>query len=289
MKDFLCTVLKGLKSCPVIGDWLEKRPKVAVIRLSGVIGDAAMKRQGICYHRLARVIDKAFEKSGVRAVALVINSPGGAAAQSSLIAGHIRQLAGEKEIPVYAFIEDVAASGGYWLACAADGIYAQETSIVGSVGVVSASFGFEDFIARHGIHRRLHTSGAEKSFLDPFVPESKTDLERLSAIQKDIHGAFRDWVRERRGEKLSGTDRTLFEGQFWTAGPALDKGFIDGIGDLRSVLREKIGENVRFIDMNPDKGLPLPLSLFGKLETRGLSDEIIETLETRSLWSRFGL
>ncbi len=288
MKEQWDAFVKFVKDLPGIGELFDKRPKIPVIRFAGVIADTAFKKQGICHSRFAKVIEKAFGKSGAVAVALAINSPGGSAAQCSLIAGHIRQLAGEKNIPVYAFIEDVAASGGYWLACAADEIHAQEASIVGSVGVISASFGFEDFIEKHGIHRRLHTSGTEKSFLDPFVPERKEDLARLDTIQKDIHGSFRDWVRQRRGDKLKGTDKALFDGQFWTAGPALDKGLIDGVADMRSVMREKFGDEVRFVEMTPEKRFSLPFPFSG-LESAGLADEALDALESRALWSRYGL
>ncbi|MBI1257668.1 MAG: S49 family peptidase [Chloroflexi bacterium] len=275
---------------PVIGDFFEKKPKVAVLRLSGIIADSSCKKQGISHHRLAKAIDKAFERPGVGAVALVINSPGGSAVQSALIGNHIRQMADDKDRPVYAFVEDVAASGGYWLACAADEIYAQEASIVGSIGVISASFGFEDFIAKHGIHRRLHTAGKEKSFLDPFVAEKKEDVARLEELQRDIHGSFKDWVGLRRGDKLDGGDKDLFEGQFWTAGPAMEKGIIDGIGDVRSFMREKFGDKVKFLEMTPSKKMRFPFSLMGKLEMPGLSaDDVLDTLETRALWSRYGL
>lgn len=287
MKELLQSAVKWLRD--QLDDFTNKRPKVPVIRFSGIIADTAVKKHAISHGRFAKVIEKAFGKGGAVAVALVINSPGGAAAQCSLIAGHIRQLAEEKGLPVYAFIEDVAASGGYWLACAGDEIHAQDTSIVGSVGVISAGFGFEDFIEKHGIHRRLHTSGADKSFLDPFMPEKPGDLARLDAIQKDIHNSFRDWVRQRRGDKLKGTDKTLFEGQFWTAGPALEKGLIDGIADVRSLMREKFGDEVRFVDVTPERKFALPFPFAARLESAGIADDILDTLETRAFWSRYGL
>lgn len=287
MKELFQQTVKWLRD--QLDDFTNKHPKVPVIRFSGIIADTAYKKHGISHCRFAKIIEKAFGKGGAVAVALVINSPGGAPAQCSLLAGHIRQLAEEKGLPVYAFVEDVAASGGYWLACAGDEIYAQDASIVGSIGVISAGFGFEDFIEKHGIHRRLHTSGTEKSFLDPFVPERKEDLARLDTIQKDIHGSFRDWVRQRRGDKLKGTDKTLFEGQFWTAGPALEKGLIDGIADLRSLLREKFGDDVRFADMTPERRFALPFPLSGQLDRASLTDDFLDTLETRAFWSRYGL
>jgi len=278
-----------IRGLPVIGDFLENRPKVAVIRFSGVIADSGAKKQGISHACFGKIIDKAFDKVGTKAVALVINSPGGAAAQSSLIAGHIRQRAEEKEMPVYAFVEDVAASGGYWLACAADEIHAQECSIVGSIGVISASFGFEDFIEKHEIHRRLHTSGLGKSFLDPFLPEKKEDVARLETIQKEIHIAFKEWVQERRAEKLSSADEDLFDGSFWTGMSAMEKGIIDGIGDVRSVMRRHYGDDVKLVEINPEKKGLLSLPFLGRLSMQGFADEALEVLETRSLRARFGL
>ena len=282
-----------MRAAPVVGPMLEPRDKVAVIRFAGVIADASISRKGISYHRYAKAIDKAFDKGGVKAVALVINSPGGSAAQTSLIANHIRQRAEEKELPVFAFVEDVAASGGYWLACAADEIYAQESSIVGSIGVISASFGFEDFIEKHGIHRRLHTSGESKSFLDPFSPEKKEDVTRLKTIQEDIHEAFKSWVSERRGDVLNGSEKALFDGSFWTAGLAQERGLINGIGDLRSVMRTRFGDEVKFADIAPDKALSLPVPFLGKAQqtvmAHSLADDALDALETRAIWARYGL
>lgn len=291
MNEQIKPIVKFIKKLPVIGDWLEPCPKVSVVRFAGVIADSNSRRQGISHHRFSKIIEKAFDKTGIEAVVLLINSPGGSPAQTSLIASQIRQLAEEKELPVFAFVEDVAASGGYWLACAADEIYTQDTSIVGSIGVISASFGFEDFIEKHGINRRVHTSGKEKSFLDPFVAEKTGDITRLKSIQKEMHVSFIDWVKDRRGEKLKGTDKDMFEGQFWTASPALDKGIIDGVGDVRSVMREKYGDNVKLIDLTPDRKIPLLGALSAKLDIGGgsLADDVLDTIETRAVWSRYGL
>lgn len=268
---------------PIIGKFLAPKAKIAVLRLSGVIADDARRRSGISHAKYARLIERAFDKADT-AVALVINSPGGAPAQCELIGAHIRRLSAEKKIPVFAFIEDVAASGGYWLACAADSIYAQNTSIVGSIGVISASFGFEDFIERHGVHRRILTAGNNKSFLDPFSPLKEADVTRLSAIQKDIHGVFIDWVKERRGGRLRADHKTLFEGEFWTAGPAMDHGLIDGIADMRGYMREKYGKDVKFIELSPDK------KLLAMPQIPGLSaSAVIDAAETEASWNRFGL
>jgi serine protease SohB len=272
---------------PVIGKLLKRGPKIPVIRLSGVIADTVTKRGGLSYARTKRVIERAFAQNKAPAVALVINSPGGTPAQSQLIANLIRQLADEKEITVYAFVEDVAASGGYWLACAADHIYVQETSIVGSIGVISTSFGLEDFIDSHGIKRRLYTSGREKAMLDPFLPEKPADVARLKEIQMQIHAHFITWVKDRRGCKLEGMDEDLFEGRFWTGSAALDMGIADEIGDVRSVMHEKYGDDIRLIDFSPDKKFHFLPRLPGVSET--LVDDVINSVEDRALWGRFGL
>ena len=277
-----------MRAVPFVGKHFEDRPKVSVIRLSGVIMDSA-RRSSISFARVSKQIEKAFDKPGVVAVALAINSPGGSAGQSSLIANEIRHWAEEKNLPVYAFVEDVAASGGYWLACAADEIYAQAVSIVGSIGVISASFGFEDFIKKHDIHRRLHTSGHEKSMLDPFLPEKPEDLERLSSLQKDLHNCFIDWVRERRGHMLKAADRTLFEGRFWTAQTALELGLIDGMQVMRGFLTSKYGDRVKLIDVSAEKrlfALPSPLM---QADMSGMGDELLQSIESRSVWARYGL
>lgn len=277
-----------MQTVPFVGKHFEDRPKVAVIRLSGVIMDNG-RRNSISYARYSKIIEKAFEKPGIVAVALALNSPGGAAGQSSLIAAQIRQMSEDKNIPVYAFVEDVAASGGYWLACAADEIYAQNVSIIGSIGVIAAGFGFEDFIAKHDVKRRLHTSGHEKSMLDPFLPEKEEDVERLKILQKDIHNSFIDWVRERRGHMLKATDRTLFEGRVWTAQPALELGLIDGIRDMRGFMTSKYGDRVKFVDITGEKNflnLPFPLA---KTDISGIGDDLIDSIEARAQWSRYGL
>lgn len=277
-----------MQTLPVAGKHFEDRPKVAVIRLSGIIADSR-RRSTISYARYAKVIEKTFEKEDVVAVALAINSPGGSAGQSSLVAGLIRQMAEEKEIPVYSFIEDIAASGGYWLACAGDEIYAQAVSLVGSIGVISSGFGMDQFIERHGISRRLHTAGREKSLLDPFLPEKPEDVERLQTIQKDLHNIFIDWVRERRGHMLKAADRTIFEGRIWTAQSALELGLIDGIRDIRSLMQQKFGDRVKLVDISIDNRF-FPMSYpAAHVDFSGIGDEFLESLEARSLWSRYGL
>lgn len=189
-----------------------------------------------------------------KAVALVINSPGGSPVQSALIADCIRRLADEKKIPVYTFIEDIGASGGYWLACAGDSIYAHENSIVGSIGVIAASFGFEDLIARYGVERRVHSAGKNKSFWDPFLPEDPQDVEKLKKLQAEIHESFKNWVRLRRSGKLPADESHLFEGDFWTGKHALELGLIDALGDYHGVLREKHGTEAKFILIEEPEG-----------------------------------
>lgn len=288
-KALCCRTWGGFKKLPVIRKVFDKRPEVVTLRLSGVIADQGKRGGGktISHHAYAEAIDKAFERKDAKAVALIINSPGGSPAQSSLIASHIRRLAEKEEKKVYAFVEDVAASGGYWLACAADEIYAQPASITGSIGVISAGFGFQDFIAKHGVERRVYTSGKDKSFMDPFSEEKPEDLKRIQAVQKEIHKLFIDWVKERRGAKLNGTDKTLFEGQFWTAVPAMEKGLIDGIGDVMSVLQEVYGEKLRLKDVSPGKGfLPLPF-LSGRIDHS--ADDMIYAYTQKQARARFGI
>jgi serine protease SohB len=269
-------------------------PVVPVVRLSGVIGVVTPLRPGLLLSTIARSLERAFAMRHARAVALIINSPGGSPSQSHLIFGRIRQLADEKKIPVFAFVEDVGASGGYMLACAADEIICNEFSIVGSIGVVGASFGFNELMEKVGIERRIYTSGDRKAMLDPFLPEKSEDVKRIKAIQNDIHDHFIALVKKRRGSKLNGSDKTLFSGEFWTAQKAIELGLADRIGDLRSTLRERFGEKVHTPLISGERSLfGRRLAGVGLLDavTRqpGLADDFISALETRALWSRYGL
>ena len=276
-----------------------RRPVVAVIRLSGVIGRAGRFREGLDLASLARPLEAAIGLRRLAAVALAINSPGGAATQSNLIYKHSRALAEENEVPVFAFAEDLAASGGYWLACAGDEIFADENSILGSVGVVFSGFGFTGLMEKLGVERRLHTAGEKKTLLDPFSDEKAADVKRLAALQKDIHDSFKALVRERRGERLKGGARKIFSGDIWSGRQALELGLIDGIGDLRSVMRERFGENVKFRLVGGERRFlrrllgrssaltaARPLALTAPA---GWADELIAAVEERALWSRFGL
>ena len=272
-------------------------PIVPVVRLSGVIGAAVPLRPGLMLSSLTRTLERAFAVRNARAVALVLNSPGGSPTQSHLIFRRIRQLAEENEIPVLAFIEDVGASGGYMLACAGDEIIADIFSIVGSIGVVGGTFGFPKLMNKLGIERRVYTAGERKVKLDPFLPEKPDDVKRIKAIQKDIHEHFIALVKERRVGKLTGADKTLFSGEFWTAPAALELGLIDGIGDLRSYLRERFGEKVRMPVISTERrlfGFRLPgASALDRLDalTRdgGLPAAAISALEASALWGRYGL
>lgn len=259
--------------------FLNKAPTVAVIRLSGVI--AGGPRGTLNDQVLAPVIERAFRRGKPRAVALAINSPGGSPVQSSLIASRIRRLSREKEVPVYAFVEDVAASGGYWLACAADEIHADDSSILGSIGVISAGFGAHVFLARQGVERRVHTAGKSKSMMDPFRPEDPADVAKLEALLGDIHSAFIDHVKSRRGDKLK-PEEPLFEGDIWLARRAKELGLIDGIGHLVPFMKDRFGDKVRFRRYGPKR------SLFQRFGASVLGDAMAQ-IEERAEFARFGL
>jgi len=267
-------------------------PVVPVVRLSGPIGAVMPLRTGLAMSSVAPLLERAFSVPGARAVALVINSPGGSAAQSHLIFKRIRALAEEKKLPVIAFVEDAAASGGYMIACAADEIYADPASIVGSIGVVSASFGFHELIERIGIERRVHTAGKSKAMLDPFRPENPEDVVRLKGLQRQIHDVFAGLVRDRRGEKLNDSYDDLFSGAFWVGAEALELGLVDGLGDIRTILRQRFGDKVQFRMIEPARP-PLLGRLLGRrsLTSGSLIDpgEVVGALEERAAWARLGL
>lgn len=264
-------------------------PQIAVLRLSGIIGDGGVgRRNGLNLADLESTIEAAFEVPRLRAVALSINSPGGSPVQSALIAEFVQALAKQKKVKVYAFCDDVAASGGYWLACAADEIYANGASVVGSIGVITASFGFDKFIKRIGIERRVYTAGKNKRRLDPFLPENKNDVKYLRVLQKDLHEQFKDYVRQRRGKRLKGTSRVIFNGDFWSGLKAVELGLIDGVGEMRSILKKKYGEDVRFSLIEEKKSFLA--KRFGiRKNATGWADELLLALEERALWSKYGL
>ncbi len=267
-------------------------PVVGIVRLGGVIGGIGPLRRGLTLAGIARALERAFSLGGLEAVALAINSPGGSPVQAALIHRRIRALADEKGVKVFAFAEDVAASGGYWLALAADEIYADEASVVGSIGVISAGFGFARAAERLGIERRLHMAGDKKAMLDPFRPEDPDDVARLKELQGDIHESFKRLVRERRGAKLAEAEDELFSGAFWTGRRAQELGLIDGIGDLRAVMRARYGDRVK-LKLVGDERRWLWRRLGRSEEAPGAAGEwatgLLSAIEARSLWSRYGL
>ncbi len=268
----------------------QRRPVVSVLRFEGVIMPR-QRRGGVSLASHAAAIEKAFRVSGLVAVAIVVNSPGGSPVQSALLYRRIRQLAEEKRIPVIAFAEDVAASGGYWLALAGDEIFGQETSLLGSIGVISAGFGFYQLIGRLGIERRLHTVGEQKSLLDPFLPEEPSDIARLTALQQDIHQSFKEHVRRRRAGKIDEADETLFKGEIVTGRMAVKSGLIDGIGEVRAVMRARYGDKVKLRPVAAERRRwPLLSRLpFVGRDPVSLVEEFADWIEIRLLWARFGL
>ena len=272
---------------------------VPVLRFAGPIGMATPLRPGLVLAAVAGAIEKAFGLSKLPSVAVVVNSPGGSPVQSHLIFGRIRQLAAEKGKRVYVFCEDVAASGGYFLALAGDEIYADPSSIIGSIGVISSGFGLDKLIARFGVERRVHTSGQDKGALDPFQPERPEDIARLKQLQRTVHDAFIGVVRDRRAGRLKGEEQELFSGSFWSAAKALELGLIDGIADVRSKMQQLHGPKVRLraVSITPGGLLSRLRRLPGFefacgeafLRPASLADDLISALEVRALWSRFGL
>ena len=271
-------------------------PVVPVVRLTGVIGFSSPLRPGITLAGVARLLDRAFSMRRAKAVALLINSPGGSPVQSHLIYRRIRQLADEKKIPVIVFIEDAGASGGYMVACAGDEIYCDPFSIVGSIGVVGATFGLDKAIEKLGIERRVYTSGDRKMILDPFLPENPEDVAHIKAIQQDIHEGFIALVKERRGSKLSGPESALFSGEYWAGEQAHQFGLVDGFGEVRSFLRARFGENVYlpliaergwFGRRIPGVGSRIAAEFAGG--GKSLAEDFLSAVEQRAVWARYGL
>ena len=279
---------------PVLNERVDRRPVVAVVRLQGVISPnpSPVSRGTINLNVIESALKRAFEHERLLAVALVINSPGGAPTQSALVTERIRQLAADKKVPVLAFCEDVAASGGYWLACAADEIYAHATSMVGSIGVVSAGFGFTGLLERFGVQRRVHAAGEHKVRLDPFSPESEDDVAWLRGLHTELHEQFIELVKDRRKGKLTGADDELFTGEVWTGRRALELGLIDGLGTLRGVLAKRFGD-AHVVAVEPRRPLLARLGIGGAAARLGFGESAVDGLlngiETRAAWSRFGL
>jgi len=268
---------------------------VPVVRLSGVIGAVTPLRPGMALAGVSRILERAFSIKAAKAVALVINSPGGSPVQSRQIYQRIRQLAAEKNKRVLVFVEDVAASGGYMIACAGDEIFCDPSSIVGSIGVVGGTFGFVDLIKKAGIERRLYTSGENKSQLDPFLPENPDDVARLKAIQREIHDSFITLVKDSRCARLKSEGDYLFTGEYWAGERAVKLGLADAIGDLRTVLRSRYGDKVETPVIAPPTGLLSGLA--GRKSGAGaalpgfpgFSEDLISALEERAIWARYGL
>ena len=270
---------------------------VPVVRLSGLIGAVTPLRPGMSLAGVARTLERAFATRNAKAVALVINSPGGSPVQSRQIYLRIRQLAAEKKLPVLVFVEDVAASGGYMIACAGDEIFCDPSSILGSIGVVGGSFGFQELIKKIGVERRLYTAGEHKAMLDPFLPENPDDVARVKALQSEIHELFIALVKGSRGNRLKGADDVLFSGEYWAGKTSVSLGLADAIGDLRSTLRARYGDKVLTPVIAPSTGLLAGLlgrksagaGTLGQLEgIAGLPDELISALESRAIWAKFG-
>lgn len=267
--------------------FLDRAPRVTMVRLAGLIAARPDPLSGgLNAAGVQALLDRAFSLKRVAAVMLVINSPGGSPVQSSLIARQIRRLAEEKKVAAIAVVEDAAASGGYWIACAADEIVADPASILGSIGVISAGFGFGEAMARLGVERRLRTAGEEKSFLDPFRPERAEDVARLEDLLAKLHEEFKSWVRERRGAKLKAPDDTLFTGRFWTGRDAVGLGLADALGDAESEAKRRFGEKVKIIRLGQRKrGFPWRL-IPGAREG---AEAVAHAVEERAAWARLGL
>ena len=270
---------------------------VPVVRLSGVIGAVTPLRPGMSLAGVAKTLERAFATKNARAVALMINSPGGSPVQSRQIYVRIRQLAAEKKLPVLVFVEDVAASGCYMIACAGDEIFCDPSSILGSIGVVGGAFGFQDLIKKIGVERRLYTAGEHKAMLDPFLPENPEDVARVKALQREIHAIFIALVKQSRGGRLKGADQVLFTGEYWAGETSVSLGLADAIGDLRSTLRARYGDKVLTPVIAPATGMLS--NLLGRRSAgagtltsldgiAGLPDELISALETRAIWAKFG-
>jgi serine protease SohB len=264
-------------------------PTVTVVRLSGTIGIGTPLRPALTLQGVNDALERAFRRKGIAAVALVVNSPGGSAAQSSLIASRIRRLSEQHKVKTLAFVEDIAASGGYWLSLAADEIYADKNSIIGSIGVVAATFGFVEAMKKLGVERRVYTAGKNKVILDPFLPEKSEDVKRLQELQADVHESFKQAVRDRRGTRLKESD-DLFSGAFWSGGKALELGLIDGLGEMHAVLKQTFGDKTEIVEVHKPGGwLQRRLGGFSAEAGASMVQGVVDEMEVRALWARFGL
>lgn len=258
-------------------------PKVACFNLHGVIGKDGKINSGINIDNVAPLLKRAFETKKIKAVALNVNSPGGSPVQSELIYNYIRELSLGKKIPVYTFAQDVAASGGYWLLLSGDEIYAHNSSIIGSIGVIFSSFGFVDLIKKLGVERRIYTEGKNKAILDPFMPEENENIEILKDAQRDIFESFKELVKSRRSGKLKEDEDKLFTGAFWSGKRAADFGLVDGVCDMRSKMKEKFGDKVEFIEITAKK------SFIKSFFSEKVLDYFFNRIEEKAQFGRFGL
>ncbi|WP_183799958.1 S49 family peptidase [Mycoplana azooxidifex] len=270
---------------------------IPVVRLQGAImAGGSQFRPALNLAAVAPVLEKAFSDKAAPAVAISINSPGGSPVQSRLIFQRIRDLAAEKNKRVLVFVEDVAASGGYMIALAGDEIFADPTSIVGSIGVVSGGFGFPELLKKIGVERRVYSAGENKVILDPFKPERESDIDYLKSLQVEIHAVFIDMVKARRGSRLA-DDPDIFSGLFWTGQRGLALGLIDGLADMRGEIRRRYGANAGLRLVSPARGLfgrKVPgvgsglLALAGEGAGAASIGALSELAEEKALWARFG-
>ena len=274
-------------------NFLKKKKTIPVVYMSGIIGNIGGLRKGITLTSVEDLLEKAFNIKKSAAVAIIINSPGGSPVQSSLIYKRIKKLAKKNKTKVIFFVEDVAASGGYYIACAGDEIYVDENSIVGSIGVIYTSFGFDKLIKKYGIERRIFTTGKYKSILDSFQKQKLSDVKKLKSIQTEIFKNFKDIVLKSRIKKINKQNKNIFSGSFWTGKEAIKLGLVDGIGDLKTIMEKKFGEKLRYVPIKPKKSILkgiLSKSFYSKdlLDTKKIINDMMTYMESRNIWGRYG-
>ena len=274
-------------------NFLKKKKIIPVIYISGIIGNIGGLRKGITISSIEDLLEKAFKIKNSAAVAIIINSPGGSPVQSSLIYKRIKKLAKKNNTKVIFFVEDVAASGGYYIACAGDEIYVDENSIVGSIGVIYASFGFNKLIKKYGIERRIFTTGKYKSILDSFQKQKLSDVKKLKSIQTEIFKNFKDVVLKSRIKKINKQNKNIFSGSFWAGKEAIKLGLVDGIGDLKTIMEKKFGEKLRYVPIKPKKSFLkgiLSKSFYSKdlVDTKKIINDMMTYMESRNIWGRYG-
>ena len=278
----------NILSCITLENFRNSKPRVSVLRLAGVIGKVGPGRSGMTLDSLNDSIEEAFKKPNLEAVCLAVNSPGGSPVQSDLISKRIMNIAKEKDVPVYAFVEDMAASGGYWLACAADEIYVSRSSMIGSIGVVSSGFGLEGAIKKMGVERRIYTQGKNKSILDPFGPEKKEDIEIIKKLQQKAHAHFIDHIKASRKGRLTQSDDILFNGEFWSGETAEDFGLVDGVDDMYSFIRKKFGEKVKIDYIRPKESW-FKKRFMSQIDSESIVDALYSKLYEEQVLSKFRL